>query len=97
MQALSFAANTEKELRRQIDRSVSRALVDGDFAQSLLSNPAVAVEERGCTPQQYKQLLQIHASSLSDFAHQAQSLFWSIEPASRSIDNRRLLATAGTR
>ena len=39
----------DKDLRRQIDRSVSRALVDGDYATLLLTDPTVVLEDRGCT------------------------------------------------
>ena len=53
-----FAATSEKELRRQIDRSMSRALVDEDYARLLLSDPTVAVQEQGCAPQHYKQLME---------------------------------------
>jgi hypothetical protein len=67
---------TEKDLRRQIDRSLSRALADTDFARQLLTNPALAIEEHGCTPQQLKSLLSIRATTLVDFARQAQALFW---------------------
>ena len=88
MQAPTFAAISEKELRRQIDRSVSRALVDDAYAHLLLSDPTVAIEERGCAPQHYKKLMQIKASTLVDFARQAQALFWLSEPApsSSSLD-----------
>jgi hypothetical protein len=70
----------EKDLRRQIDRSVSRALADGDYASRLLINPALALEDRGCTPQQLRSLLSIRAKTLTDFARQAQALFWVVEP-----------------
>jgi hypothetical protein len=79
MHALAFApaprpeAN-ERELRGQIDRSVSRALFDAEFAQLLLSDPARAVN--GCTPRQHRQLRKIRAHDLVDFARQAQALFW---------------------
>jgi hypothetical protein len=91
MQAVSFAAITEKDLRRQIDHSVARALVDGAFAQTLLANPTVAVEEAGCAPQEYKKLRQIHASDLEDFARQAFALFWPVEPTRSGVveDARR--------
>jgi hypothetical protein len=77
MLALTFAqpleAN-EHELRGQIDRSLSRALFDTDFAEQLLSDPARALN--GCTPRQHQQLLRIRAHDLVDFAQQAQALFW---------------------
>jgi hypothetical protein len=66
----------EAELRRQIDRSVSRALVDGEYAQHLLADPTVLLEDRGCSPQQYLHLRNIQADSLPDFARQAEALFW---------------------
>jgi hypothetical protein len=70
----------EKDLRRQIDRSVSRALVDGEFARVLLTDPTVALEDSGCAPQQYRSLRSICATDLVDFARQAQALFWIVEP-----------------
>jgi hypothetical protein len=70
----------ERDLRRQIDRSVSRALVDGEYARLLLTDPTVVLEDRGCPPQQYKSLRSITASNLVDFAQQAQALFWAVEP-----------------
>jgi hypothetical protein len=70
---------SEKDLRRQIDRAVSRALFDGEYANVLLADPTVALEDHGCAPQQYLSLRSIEARDLTDFAHQAHSLFW-IEP-----------------
>jgi hypothetical protein len=72
----------ERDLRRQINRSVSRALVDGDYARLLLTDPTVVLEDRGCTPQQRKTLGSINASNLLDFARQAQGLFWAVDPLS---------------
>ncbi len=85
---------SEKDLRRQIDRSVSRALVDDDFAQLLLADPSVALEDRGCPPQQYKSLRSIKASTLLDFAHQAQRLFWAVESITVPQEDQRPLAAA---
>jgi hypothetical protein len=84
----------ERELRRQIDRSVSRALVDRDYAQLLLSDPTVALEHYGCPPQQFKSLRGIHATDLIDFARQAQALFWSTEPRSTAHEGQLTLAAA---
>jgi hypothetical protein len=77
---LTPVAASEKELRQRIDRSLSRALVDGGYAQALLADPTVALEEGGCPPQQFKLLRSIHAVDLSDFARQAEALFWIAEP-----------------
>jgi len=76
---------SENDLRRQIDRSVSRALVEPAYASLLLSDPTVVLEDRGCPPQQYLSLRSIEANSLLDFARQARALFWAIEPASREL------------
>ncbi len=84
----------EKDLRRQIDRSVSRALVDRDYAELLLTDPTVALEDRGCPPQQFKSLRGIHATDLLDFAQQAQALFWIVEPKARAEEARLPLAVA---
>jgi hypothetical protein len=91
---VSISVIGEKDLRRQIDRSVSRALVDGDYARVLLTNPTVVLEERGCPPQQYKSLRSIHASSLLDFARQAQALFWAVEPFTQPLDQEDQLPLA---
>ncbi len=66
----------ERELRRQIDRSVSRAIVDQAFARDLLADPTLALGDRGCTPQQYLELRNITAGNITDFARQAMALFW---------------------
>lgn len=88
--------SAEKWLRRQIDRSVSRALVDREYATLLLSDPTVALEERGCSPQQFKSLRGIQATNLADFARQAQALFWLVErsPASSALEAELPLAAA---
>ena len=87
----------EKDLRRQIDRSVCRALVDDSFARLLLADPLVVLEDHGCTPQQRKSLRTIHARNLVDFARQAQALFWSVEPHDQPLlleDTLPLVAAA---
>jgi hypothetical protein len=81
----------EKELRRQIDRAVSRALVDGEYASLLLADPTMVLEDHTCPPQQYLSLLSIQASDLVDFARQARALFWMSEFAFASTANRRNL------
>src|SRR5918912_1543506 len=70
------ALTSEHVIRRQIDRSVSRALVDEDYARQLLADPTVLLEDTGCSPQQYLNLRSIRAESLVDFARQAEALFW---------------------
>ena len=90
----SFSLIGEKALRRQIDQSVSRALVDGEYARLLLANPTVALEERGCTPQQFKSLRNIRATDLLDFARQVQSMFWIVEPHPAAEQAEHPLAAA---
>jgi hypothetical protein len=92
--ATTVSAVGEKELRRQIDRSVSRALVDRDYARQLLTDPTVALEDHGCPPQQYRSLRSIRATDLIDFARQAQALFWIVQPKSSPEDARFPLAAA---
>jgi hypothetical protein len=92
----SFALIGEKDLRRQIDRSVSRALIDGEYARLLLTDPTVALEDHGCAPQHYRSLRSIRATDLVDFARQAQALFW-IEPNSMTQEDQLPLAAAATR
>lgn len=75
----------DKALRKQIDRSVSRALVDREYQMLLLSDPTVALADRGCSPQQFKSLRSIHALDLDDFARQAQALLWLVEPTPYSL------------
>jgi hypothetical protein len=84
----------EKDLRRQIDRSVSRALVDEDYARLLLNDPTVALEDRGCAPQQYRSLRSIQATDLVDFARQARALFWIVEPHPTQEAQLQLAAAA---
>jgi hypothetical protein len=88
------SAMADKDLRRQIDRSVSRALVDREYAQLLLDDPTVALEQHGCAPQQYLLLRNIRAIDLIDFARQAQALFWAFEPQPVCREDRLLAATA---
>src|SRR5438309_6650578 len=86
----------ERNLRRQIDRSVSRALVDGEYARLLLTDPTVALEDHGCAPQQYRSLRSIRATDLVDFARQARALFWIVEPQSSPQQDELQLAAAAT-
>jgi hypothetical protein len=79
----------EQELRRHIGRGLARALVDGDYARLLLSDPTTVLEERGCTPQQLWALRSIRATTLLEFARQARALFWSIEARDVVKWNRR--------
>jgi hypothetical protein len=76
----------DKALRRQIDRSVSRALVDREFESLLLTDPTVALGEHGCPPQQFKSLRSIKAHDIVDFARQAQALFWLVDPTSSRLE-----------
>lgn len=69
-------ASAERDLRRQIDRSVSRALVDREYERHLLADPTLLLEDLGCPPQQFLHLRSIKAESLTDFARQAEALFW---------------------
>jgi hypothetical protein len=71
---------SEKALRRQIDRAVSRALVDPEYASLLLADPSVVLEDYGCPPQQYLSLRGIQAGDLVEFARKARALFWNAEP-----------------
>jgi hypothetical protein len=88
---------SDKDLRRQIDRSVSRALLDGEYARLLLTDPTVVLEDRGCPPQQYKSLRSIRASSLREFARQAQTLFWAVDRPLTVQEDQRTLAAAAAR
>jgi hypothetical protein len=81
----SISVMGEKDLRRQIDRSVSRALVDSEYATLLLSDPTVVLEDHGCPPQLYVWLRGIEARNLSDFARQALAHFWAAEPSSGAM------------
>ena len=94
--AVSFPVVSEKELRRQIDRSVSRALVDGEYARLLLADPTVALQTHGCPPQQFKSLRNIRATDLSDFARQARSLFWIVDPTAPSNEGQLALQSAAS-
>jgi len=67
---------SERDLRRQIDRAVARALVDRDYASLLLADPTLVLDDHDCHPQQYLSLRSIDANDLVEFARQAQALFW---------------------
>jgi hypothetical protein len=74
----------ERDLRRQINLSLARALFDREYAEQLLADPTVVLDEHGCTPQQYLELRGIHAHNITDFACQAEALFWpAAEPPGR--------------
>jgi hypothetical protein len=94
MDELSPVALSERELRRQIDRTVSRALVDQEFAKHLLADPTIALDHRGCTPQQYLELRSIDAGNVTDFARQAMALFWSDARYPRFQEEQLTLAAA---
>jgi hypothetical protein len=89
-----FAATGNTELRRQIDKSVSRALVDSEYARQLLVDPTIALEQTGCPPQQFRSLRAIHATDLVDFAQQAYALFWRAEPKASQLEEQLPLAAA---
>jgi hypothetical protein len=74
--APSLVELSERELRRQIDHSVLKAMLDSEFARNLLADPTLALDQRGCSPQQYRELRSINASNLTDFAQQAVARFW---------------------
>jgi hypothetical protein len=80
----------DRDLRRQIDRAVCRALVDREYAGRLLSDPTIALEQSGCAPQQFKSLRSIHALDVIDFARQAQAAFWRVEPTSAYLEEERV-------
>jgi hypothetical protein len=88
---------TELHVRRRIDRSMSRALVDTDYACRLLTDPTIALGQSGCSPQQFKSLRSIHARDLDDFARQAHALFWKVEPTSPYLEEQFSLAAAVAR
>jgi len=71
----------ERELRRQIDRCIARALFDDEYAGQLLADPTTVLEERECPAQEYLSLRSINASNLVEFARQARELFWMNNPA----------------
>src|SRR5579859_4704609 len=90
--ASGIATGNDRDLRRQIDRSVSRALCDRDFAERLLTNPTLALQDSGCPPQQYKSLRSIQAVDVVDFARQAHALFWRAEPTRSYLEEQLPLA-----
>jgi hypothetical protein len=76
----------DKAVRKQIDRSISRALIDGEYQRLLLSDPTVALEDCGCSRQQFNSLRSIDALDLDDFARQARALFWLGEPTPSRLE-----------
>ena len=94
---MSLPSISEKDLRRQIDRSVARALVDREFQQLLLSDPSLALDNHGCPPQHYRSLRGIRATDLVDFAKQAQQLFWIVDPTFCAVPEDELPLAAAAR
>jgi hypothetical protein len=86
----------EKDLRARINRSVSKALSDRAYAQLLLADPTVVLDDHGCSPQQYMWLRSISAESLDDFARQALALFWVTELAPTDIAPEERLPRAAS-
>jgi len=86
--AAGTAIGSDRDLRRQIDRSVSRALCDREYADRLLTDPTIALQDSGCPPQQYKSLRSIQAIDLVDFARQAYALFWRAEPTRAYLEEK---------
>jgi len=83
----------ERDLRRMIDQSVSRALFDAAYASQLLADPTLALGECGCTPQQRRDLRAIRARSVREFAEQARARFW-IAPVDAECAHERPLSRA---
>ncbi|MBV9133230.1 MAG: hypothetical protein JO020_30545 [Chloroflexi bacterium] len=69
-------------------------MFDQDYAQRLLSDPTIALDESGCPLPQLKSLGNIHAIDLVDFARQAHALFWRREPKSYLEDQLPMAAAA---
>jgi hypothetical protein len=84
----------DHELRRLIDRSLGRALFDREYATRLLADPTVALGHSGCTPQQRRDLRNIHARTVVEFAERAHELFW-IAPLDRVYTADVPLTAAG--
>jgi hypothetical protein len=93
----SFSAIAERELRQQVDLSVSRALFDRDYLSLLLNDPTIVLGGEGCPPQQFKSLRSIRATDIFDFARQAQKLFWIVEPEPVPDQEQLPLAAAAAR
>lgn len=87
----SVTPRAERDLRKQIDMSVSRALVDDNYARRLLIDPTVAIEDVGCSPQQFKSLRSIKATDLVDFARQARALFWRVDATPHYMEQQEPL------
>jgi hypothetical protein len=83
----------EQEIRRMIDRSLSRALFDAAYATRLLADPTVALGDSGCTPQQRRDLRNIRARTVLEFAERAKELFW-LAPIDREYQQDRSLTAA---
>jgi hypothetical protein len=87
----------ERDLRRQLDLAVARAVVDPDYADRLLADPTLVLDGGGCTPQQHLQLREIRASSVRDFARQAVSLFWPTSDEAADLGARCASPSASSR
>lgn len=94
MRPTNVSALSEKDLRHQIDLSVTRALLDGDYAAMLLADPTMVLEDRGCAPQHHKDLRSIRATDVTDFARQAYNVFWTSAAPSHTREDHRQVAVA---
>jgi hypothetical protein len=76
---LAPSSTNDRVQQRQIDRSICKALTDGEFARQMFSNPTVVLEDVGCTLSQYRSLRSVRATTVNDFARQVHHIFWPIE------------------
>ena len=76
MSARTWRWSEERQIRRQIDRVIGRALVDHCFAARLLCEPVLALAADTCEHAQYQSVRQIRAQDLDDFANQIFAQFW---------------------
>jgi hypothetical protein len=63
-------------LRRRLSSEIWRALADPVFARALLNDPVAVLGSTGYTLRQHRRLASIRATTVRDFARQAEPLFW---------------------
>ena len=73
---VGYSAASEAALRRRLSREVWRALAEPPFAAALLADPGRVLGDAGCTLQQQRGIASIRATTIEDFARQAELLFW---------------------
>ncbi len=86
--AAGVSAAREAALRRRISREIWRALANPDYASALLEDPVRILDDTGWTLRQRYDLASIHATTIQQFARQAERVFWTGDSRERHASER---------